>query len=238
MIGSPIVFHTAPPQPASNALATWPYVLVGGPEASQKGLGLSMPAKLVFRSAICHSRCSRPKGRARPWLSLRTTRRRTRASARESSTTQHRMNPLRGSHAICCRVNDFRSPVRTIPTREHLGISGRHRKLYARPLPNRDYDHVARDRLSALVGRLDLEALDPPVADDAFGQGVKPERTTVALRELVLVVVARHVVLASAVHDGRLLRAEALRLGDRVDRRVAGADDEHAFPDRRLLVRV
>src|SRR6185436_8239404 len=52
MIGSPIVFHTAPPQPSSNALATWPYVLVGGPEASQKEFGLSMPAKVVRRSAM------------------------------------------------------------------------------------------------------------------------------------------------------------------------------------------
>src|SRR2546422_7374142 len=52
MIGSPIVFQTAPPQPWSNALATWPYVFVGGPDASQKGLGLWIPAKLVLRSAI------------------------------------------------------------------------------------------------------------------------------------------------------------------------------------------
>src|SRR5947207_9650601 len=52
MIGSPIVFQTAPPQPWSNALATCPYVLVGGPEARQKGFGLSMPAKFVRRSAI------------------------------------------------------------------------------------------------------------------------------------------------------------------------------------------
>src|SRR5256886_12121429 len=52
MIGSPIVFQTAPPQPSSNALATWPYVFVGGPDASQKGFGLWMPAKVVRRSAI------------------------------------------------------------------------------------------------------------------------------------------------------------------------------------------
>src|SRR5690348_7364674 len=51
MIGSPIVFHTAPPQPSSNALATWTYVLVGGPDASQNGLGDLMPAKLTERSA-------------------------------------------------------------------------------------------------------------------------------------------------------------------------------------------
>src|SRR6266511_5797339 len=52
MIGSPIVFQTAPPQPASNALATWPYVFVGGPEASQKGFGDSIPAKFTRKSAM------------------------------------------------------------------------------------------------------------------------------------------------------------------------------------------
>src|SRR6185503_21093589 len=52
MIGSPIVFQTAPPQPSSKAFATWTYVFVGGPEASQNGLGLLIPAKLTLRSAI------------------------------------------------------------------------------------------------------------------------------------------------------------------------------------------
>ena len=51
-MGSPMVFHTAPPQPASNARITWPPVLVGGPEASQKGLGERRPQKLTDRSAI------------------------------------------------------------------------------------------------------------------------------------------------------------------------------------------
>src|SRR5690242_13461978 len=55
MIGSPIVFQTAPPQPSSNALATWTYVLVGGPEASQNGFGDLMPAKLTERSAMASS---------------------------------------------------------------------------------------------------------------------------------------------------------------------------------------
>ena len=51
-MGSPMVFQTAPPQPASKARMTWSPQLVGGPEASQKGLGLRMPAKLVERSAM------------------------------------------------------------------------------------------------------------------------------------------------------------------------------------------
>src|SRR5215831_6153362 len=39
MIGSPIVFQTAPPQPASNARITCSPQLVGGAEASQNGFG-------------------------------------------------------------------------------------------------------------------------------------------------------------------------------------------------------
>src|ERR1035438_8015727 len=53
-MGSPMVFQTAPPQPASKARMTCSPVLVGGPEASQKGLGQRMPAKLVARSAMVH----------------------------------------------------------------------------------------------------------------------------------------------------------------------------------------
>src|SRR5882724_127322 len=52
--GAPIVFHTAPPQPASNARCTCMPVLLGGAEASQNGFGERMPAKLILRSAIGH----------------------------------------------------------------------------------------------------------------------------------------------------------------------------------------
>ena len=52
-MGSPMVFQTAPPQPASKARITWPPVLVGGPEASQKGFGELRPQKLtVGRTSI------------------------------------------------------------------------------------------------------------------------------------------------------------------------------------------
>src|ERR1039457_2586202 len=47
-----MVFQTAPPQPASKARATWSPQLLGGPDASQKGLGDWMPANRVVRSAI------------------------------------------------------------------------------------------------------------------------------------------------------------------------------------------
>src|ERR1017187_1350375 len=53
-MGSPMVFHTAPPHPASKARMICSPELVGGPEASQKGLGQRMPAKLLARSARVH----------------------------------------------------------------------------------------------------------------------------------------------------------------------------------------
>src|SRR5258708_39734257 len=52
-MGSPSVFQTAPPQPASNARMTCSPQLAGGPDASQKGFGQRMPpAKTVVRSAM------------------------------------------------------------------------------------------------------------------------------------------------------------------------------------------
>src|SRR6267378_2770218 len=54
-MGSPSVFQTAPPHPASNARITWSPQLAGGPDASQNGFGQRMPfAKLVVRSAMLH----------------------------------------------------------------------------------------------------------------------------------------------------------------------------------------
>jgi hypothetical protein len=50
--GSPMVFHTAPPQPASKARMTCSPVFVGGAEASQNGLGVWIPMKRVERSAM------------------------------------------------------------------------------------------------------------------------------------------------------------------------------------------
>src|ERR1017187_6516870 len=47
-----MVFHTAPPHPLSKARMICSPQLVGGPDASQKGLGERMPAKFVVRSAI------------------------------------------------------------------------------------------------------------------------------------------------------------------------------------------
>src|SRR5882724_5883666 len=59
-MGSPRVFHTAPPQPASNARITWSPQFAGGPEASQNGFGQRIfPAKSVVRSAMVDSQMAR-----------------------------------------------------------------------------------------------------------------------------------------------------------------------------------
>ena len=50
VIGSPTVFQTTPPHPASNARATISPVFVIGQEASQNGFGPRMPAMSVKRS--------------------------------------------------------------------------------------------------------------------------------------------------------------------------------------------
>src|ERR1700742_5212596 len=64
MIGSPSVFHTAPPQPASNARATCSPLFAGGAEGNQNGFGLLMPAKSMLRSAILFT-CPAREQRAR-----------------------------------------------------------------------------------------------------------------------------------------------------------------------------
>src|SRR5258708_40201408 len=47
VIGTPIVFQTAPPQPASNARMICSPQFVGGADASQNGLRHGIPQKVV-----------------------------------------------------------------------------------------------------------------------------------------------------------------------------------------------
>src|SRR5207248_1623974 len=63
MIGSPMVFHTAPPHPASKARITWSPVLVGGADASQNGFGDLIPAKLTLKSATSYLQIGRDSRR-------------------------------------------------------------------------------------------------------------------------------------------------------------------------------
>src|SRR3984885_6525283 len=52
VMGSPIVFHTAPPHPASKARMICSPQLVGGADASQKGLRQGMPQIVVARVGL------------------------------------------------------------------------------------------------------------------------------------------------------------------------------------------
>src|SRR4029077_18966910 len=51
-IGSPKVFQTAPPQPASKARITCSPQFAGGPDASPNGFGERIPAKLTEMSGM------------------------------------------------------------------------------------------------------------------------------------------------------------------------------------------
>src|SRR4051812_42539907 len=57
-MGVPSVFHTAPPQPASNARCTWPPEFAGGADASQKRLSERMPAQFgeIATTDVCLQR--------------------------------------------------------------------------------------------------------------------------------------------------------------------------------------
>src|SRR5579871_3413414 len=70
-MGSPMVFHTAPPQPASKARMICSPQLVGGALASQKGLGQRIPAKFVVRSAMVVSIRKQRRNAQRRALAIR-----------------------------------------------------------------------------------------------------------------------------------------------------------------------
>ena len=62
-MGSPIVFQTAPPQPASNARMICSPQLVGGADASQNGLGQGIPQNVVARVGLSSGKVSlQPRG--------------------------------------------------------------------------------------------------------------------------------------------------------------------------------
>src|SRR5271166_948907 len=80
-----------------------PAVLAGGPEASQNGLGLVIPAKLTFKSAI-------------GYLSL--------LAWRSPYCSEPRVQAARGCHSLGNRVHDFAAAVGAIATGEILGMAG------------------------------------------------------------------------------------------------------------------
>src|ERR1039458_2105193 len=89
-----MVFHTAPPHPASNARITCSPQLVGGALASQNGFSHRMPARFVVRSAN---------------LCLR-------------SPAQPFRDPVCRAFAVRDRIHHLASAVHAIPAREVLGV--------------------------------------------------------------------------------------------------------------------
>src|SRR5271167_4199688 len=95
-MGSPIVFQTAPPQPASKARMICSPQLVGGADASQKGLRQGMPQKVVARVGL-------------GW---------------DTGGLQPRGNPDACAFSVCNCVNDFAAAIGAVAAREIFGIGG------------------------------------------------------------------------------------------------------------------
>src|SRR5579863_3280614 len=107
-IGSPIVFHTAPPHPASNARITWPAVFVGGPLASQNGFGDSSPQNFTRRSAMRFLQLAQITP-----LSCRS---------HAAPLPEPRIDSTRSGHAFGHRVHHFLAAVGAISRRKILRI--------------------------------------------------------------------------------------------------------------------
>src|SRR5262249_4139983 len=108
-MGSPSVFHTAPPQPASNARITCSPLFAGGAEASQNGFGLLMPAKSMLKSAI----------------SVRPSDCRAAFGGTSGSVPPARNEEARGVAAVGDRVDDLFAAVDAVAASEDLRVAGR-----------------------------------------------------------------------------------------------------------------
>src|SRR2546423_10589833 len=123
---------------------------------------------------------------------------------RRSAIGQPFMNLPCRLTAFCCRIDYFRSAVGTVSTGKHFGVIARNRELVSLALADRDDHHVTRNDLVALRrANLDARGRAVAVAHDALRCGVESKSTAVALRELVLIVITRHVGLAAPADDGR-----------------------------------
>src|SRR5262245_44665766 len=111
---------------------------------------------------------------------------------RKSAIGQPFMYPFRRCDAFRGRVHDLRTAIGAVATYEHSWIVLGPSQLPALALADRDDHHVTRDRFS----RAQFQARDGAVSNDAPGRRIEPEPTPIALRELVFVVIARHVGLA------------------------------------------
>src|SRR5215472_425040 len=250
-MGSPIVFQTTPPHPASNARIACPMVLVAGPDASQNGFVLLIPAKRTVRSAI-----GSPVSRT------------------VSRTTKPRIQPARCGHPFRNGIDYFLAAVRAIASGEILRVTGlvvvidshsailiqlkafdTTEKFRNRLLPHRAHYHIDfngefssrhRQRSAATLG-VDWTELSA----DAFQPGYQAVRTqyphrlrlpeksySVFFSELILVRESGHLQFAAAINHIHDFCAESARRGHNIDCRIAGADTSHASPDFNLFERL
>src|SRR5438105_15090356 len=111
----------------------------------------------------------------------------------------------------------------------------RNRELVALALADRDDHHVARNELVALrCADLNARGRADAVAHDALRCGLESKPTAVALRQLVLIVITRHVGLAAPVDEGRGRGAQPLSSGNRIGLGVTWGRDADAAPYTRL----
>ena len=259
-IGSPIVFQTTPPQPASNARATISALLVIGQLASQNGFGLRMPAMSVNRSTPGHGgvggRTGTMRGPPRP--SASTIERAASLPAWTALTTSApplAMSPIAQTFGLPVR------PVAGSADRDAVADGDAERRQQAaghagRPvLADGPDDGVQRRPRTAsprpATGRRRPDASGSPsviaskttlahvaaAAVDLDGRREPADGDAQRAREVDRVRVGGALDRAPAVEEGDLLGAEADGRGRGVERRAAAADHADAPADERVARR-
>src|SRR5487761_2101100 len=206
-----MVFHTAPPQPASKARMICSPQLVGGAEASQKGLGELMPP-------------------ANPWTRMSGT-----GNLREVEHGEC------GALAVGHGIHNFASAVDAVAASEVAGMAGLSggaigddaavphfdvsellHELCERRLADGGYDHVEGDGglrfgdgRESVSGLLDLNGIEQKeaVGADANGDGSSAPEELHAFLPGVLVLKAKggDVALAAAIEHIYSVGAETTR---------------------------
>src|ERR1019366_6528184 len=237
-----MVFHTAPPHPASNARITCSPQLVGGALASQNGLGhLMPPAKFVVRSANSHlpalaQRSRNPQSRS---LSVRnsvyhlasaihaiTARKILWICSLPGSTVNHHPSAL---HSNSARLRQ-QVEQRRLPNRgnHHIALHDKRRILHRNQQPRLVPCHRHACQLNPAFSRLQPHGQCRPLKLHALAQCM-----------LILKVERRNIFPLLSVQDRYCLCAQPLRRTRRIDRRIPRANHHHprrhAVPLPRLV---
>src|SRR5256714_14019473 len=158
---------------------------------------------------------------------------------RSAIRPQNLVSPFRRRHTPRRRIDDLGAAIGTVAAHEHAWVILRPRELSPRSLADRDDHHVTGNELVALRrANLDARGRAVAVAHDALRCGLEAKSTAVALRQLVLIVITRHVGLAAPVDDGRGRGAGPPGLGNPLDPRVACADGDDPLPHSLRSIRL